>query len=156
MTPADLDQARRVAGAVEDPELPPLTIAELGVLRGVAADASGRVVARITPTYSGCPANAVIALAVAEALREAGFEDAEVETEWAPAWSTDDITDAGRRRLAAMGIAPPPAPGSDAAPTCPRCGAADVEMLSAFGATACKALWRCRGCAEPFEAFKAL
>ncbi len=151
VTATDIARARVIAGAVEDPELPPLTIAELGVLRDVAAGPAGGVVARITPTYSGCPANAVIALAVEAALRDAGF-DASVETEWAPPWSSRDITAAGRARLAEMGIAPPP--DGDAAPVCPRCGGARTAEISRFGATACKSLWRCADCLEPFEAFK--
>ncbi len=154
VTPGDIARARSVAGAVEDPELPPITIADLGVLRGVEADGT-RLVARITPTYSGCPANAVIALAVDTALREAGFDDIEVRTEWAPAWSTSDISATGRAKLAEMGIAPPVA-DPEAAPNCPRCGAAATTEISRFGATACKSLWRCRACAEPFEAFKTL
>lgn len=154
VTAADIARARSVAGAVEDPELPPITIADLGVLRGVEAEGA-RLVARITPTYSGCPANAVIALAVDAALRDAGFSDVEVRTEWAPAWSTADITSVGRAKLAEMGIAPPAA-DPDAAPLCPRCGAAETTEISRFGATACKSLWRCRACAEPFEAFKTL
>lgn len=159
MTPEDIARAAEIAGRIEDPELPPLTIAELGVLRSVGADSSGRIVARITPTYSGCPANVVIALAIEAALREAGFEDATVKTELAPAWSSTDITASGRRRLADMGIAPPPAhidPGASAQIACPRCGAENTSEISYFGATACKSLWRCNGCREPFEAFKAI
>lgn len=152
---ADIERARAAAAAVEDPELPPITIQDLGVLRGVAVDDAGRIVARITPTYSGCPANAVIALEVETALRHAGFDDVAVETELAPAWSSADITAAGRAKLASMGIAPPPDADVDAL-ACPRCGAATTEMLSPFGATACKSLWRCAACREPFEAFKAL
>lgn len=151
---ADLARARAAAAAVEDPELPPLTIAELGVLRGVALDDAGRVVVRITPTYSGCPANAVIALEVDAALRRAGFEDARVDTELAPAWSTADISAAGLAKLKAMGIAPPST--SDATPACPRCDSGRTVKISPFGATACKSLWRCDACKEPFEAFKAI
>jgi len=154
VTAADLARARDAAGRVEDPELPPLTIAELGILRGVEADGAGRVVARITPTYSGCPANLTIALAVEAALRDAGFEGAVVETELAPAWSTADITASGLAHLAGMGIAPPQA--GDAPVACPRCGSERTEEVSHFGATACKSLWRCRACLEPFEAFKTI
>ena len=152
VTALDIERARRVAGAVEDPELPPLTIADLGVLRSVSASDSGLRV-RITPTYSGCPANAVIALEVDRALRDAGLK-ATVETEWAPAWSSADISEEGAAKLKAMGIAPPRADG--AAPDCPRCASARTEEISHFGATACKSLWRCLACREPFEAFKTI
>lgn len=157
VTAADIARARDIAGRVEDPELPPVTIAELGVLRGIEADASnGGLLARITPTYSGCPANLVIALAVESALLDAGFAPVRVETELAPPWSSDDVTEGGRAKLKAMGIAPPASPGASETPVCPRCDAADVAEISRFGATACKALWRCNACLEPFEAFKRL
>lgn len=155
VTAADIARAARTAAAVEDPELPPLTIGELGMLRGVAADEAGRIVARVTPTYSGCPASLVIALAVEVALRDAGFADVRVETELAPAWSAADIGPAGRARLREMGIAPPPAHADDPI-CCPRCGSRQTTEISAFGSTACKALWRCEACREPFEAFKPL
>lgn len=154
MTGDGVAAARAIAAAVEDPELPPLTIADLGILRDVRRDSAGLLVVSITPTYSGCPANAVIALEVEAALRAAGHLDARVVTEWAPAWSTADITPAGAARLAALGIAPPSPDG--APPACPRCGDRRTTELSRFGATACKALWRCDACREPFEAFKTL
>jgi len=157
VTAADIARARKVAGQVEDPELPPITIADLGVLRGIESDGStDGLIAHITPTYSGCPANLVIALAVESALREAGFARVRVETDLAPPWSSDDVTEAGRIKLKAMGIAPPAAPGASETPVCPRCDAANVAEISRFGATACKALWRCNACLEPFEAFKRL
>lgn len=151
---AALDIARAAASAVEDPELPPLTIADLGVLRGVEADAAGQITIRITPTYSGCPAMTVIQMEIEVALDKAGIADARVETELAPAWSSADISAEGRAKLAEMGIAPPP--DSGAAVKCPRCESQATEELSRFGATACKSLWRCTACLEPFEAFKRL
>ena len=146
--------ARAAVSAVSDPELPPLTIAELGVLRGVEADEDGQVTVRITPTYSGCPAMTVIQMEIETALDKAGIQNARVQTELAPAWSSADISAEGRAKLSAMGIAPPPDAGASI--TCPRCGSSATEELSRFGATACKSLWRCTSCLEPFEAFKAL
>jgi ring-1,2-phenylacetyl-CoA epoxidase subunit PaaD len=158
--------ARDAVAAVVDPEIRAITIEELGVLRDVSVDAAtGRVVVTITPTYSGCPAMDVIHADILRALRAAGHPDAEVRIELHPAWSTDDISPAGRAKLAAAGIAPPgPAPrrGLPARVSlaltvrCPRCGSPETEEISPFGSTACKALWRCRACAEPFDHFKAL
>jgi ring-1,2-phenylacetyl-CoA epoxidase subunit PaaD len=147
----DLARARAVAEAVEDPELPPVTIADLGILRDVALRADGRVEVAITPTYSGCPAMGVIAIELELALARAGFEGAVVRQVLAPAWTTDWVTPEGHRKLAEAGIAPP---RGDGGVVCPRCGSGETETISAFGATACKALWRCRACREPFEAFK--
>jgi ring-1,2-phenylacetyl-CoA epoxidase subunit PaaD len=149
-----------VVAAVHDPELRAVTIEELGILRDVREEA-GRVVVTITPTYSGCPAMDVIRADVAAALRSAGHPDAEVVTVLSPPWSTDDITDAGRAKLAAAGISPPgPATPRGSVPLrlsvrCPLCGSPDTEEISRFGSTACKALWRCRACAEPFDHVKA-
>ena len=154
-----LERVRAAAAAVADPELPPLTIEDLGILRGVRLDGDA-VEVSITPTYSGCPAMREITAAVEAAARAAGADRVRVRLVLSPAWGTDALTDAGRRKLAAMGIAPPdPAGGTEALfgarPTpCPRCGSADTERLSEFGATACKALHRCRACREPFEAFR--
>jgi ring-1,2-phenylacetyl-CoA epoxidase subunit PaaD len=157
----DLDRAREVAGAVLDPEVPVLTIADLGVLRDVTIDDGGAVEVTITPTYSGCPAMDTIRSDVEHALREAGFDGVRVRTVLAPAWTTDWMTDAGRRALAGYGIAPPgrrPAGPAVLSLTvrCPRCGSPRTQELSRFGSTACKALWRCRDCAEPFDHFKTL
>ena len=153
-------RAREAVSAVVDPEIPVLTIADLGVLRDVT-ERDGAVEVTITPTYSGCPAMSVIALEVELALARAGIEGARVRTVLAPAWTTDWLTAEGRRKLAGFGIAPPEATGSrralfgaPAALSCPRCGSTDTEQISAFGSTACKALWRCRACREPFDAFK--
>ena len=156
-----LERARAVAGAVLDPEVPVLTIADLGVLRGVTIDDAGAVEVTITPTYSGCPAMDAIRSDVAAALREAGFDAVRVRTVLAPAWTTDWITDAGRRALQEYGIAPPgrrPARPVRLALSvrCPRCGSPNTRELSRFASTACKSLWQCRDCAEPFDHFKTL
>jgi ring-1,2-phenylacetyl-CoA epoxidase subunit PaaD len=144
-----------------DPEIPVLTIAELGVLRDIEVR-DGQLQVFITPTYSGCPAMQLIALNLESALEEAGFGLANIITVLSPAWTTDWLTDEGRAKLKAYGIAPP-APGSGrqalfGADTveCPRCGSTDTQRISEFGSTACKALWRCRACAEPFDYFKCL
>jgi ring-1,2-phenylacetyl-CoA epoxidase subunit PaaD len=158
--------AREVAARVTDPELPMLTLEDLGVLRDVA-ERGGGVVVTVTPTYSGCPALDTIRGDLVRALGEAGYPQVEVRTELHPPWSTDRITERGRRRLAEAGIAPPgPARAHTGGPVplelgatrrrvpCPQCASADTELLSAFSATACKALYRCRACREPFEHFK--
>jgi ring-1,2-phenylacetyl-CoA epoxidase subunit PaaD len=156
---ARLARARAIASAVTDPELPALTIADLGMLREVALR-DGEVEVTITPTYSGCPAISLIAAEIESALARGGFAGARVRTALAPAWTTEWITEAGRRKLAAWGIAPPPRAGScrplfsEDRPVCPRCGSPRTERLSAFGATACRALHRCLDCREPFDAFK--
>jgi ring-1,2-phenylacetyl-CoA epoxidase subunit PaaD len=147
-----------VAASIVDPEIRVVTIEELGILRGVDED-GGQVVVTITPTYSGCPAMDVIRADLTRALGRAGYADAEVRTVLRPPWTTDMITESGRAKLAAAGIAPP-APGGPVAVrlsvACPRCGSPDTQELSRFGSTACKALWRCRACGEPFDHVKAL
>ncbi|MFC4108913.1 1,2-phenylacetyl-CoA epoxidase subunit PaaD [Micromonospora zhanjiangensis] len=155
--------ARDAVAAVVDPEIRVVTIEDLGILRGVAADpATGRITVTITPTYSGCPAMDVIRADIRAALAAAGHPDAEVRTVFAPAWSTDWISAAGRAKLAEAGIAPPgPATRTGPVPLtlgvrCPRCGSVDTEQLSRFGSTACKALWRCRTCRDPFDQVKPL
>ncbi|MFJ8938913.1 1,2-phenylacetyl-CoA epoxidase subunit PaaD [Streptomyces sp. NPDC102365] len=163
----DVQHAWHVAEQVPDPELPMLTLADLGVLRGVEVAADGTVVARLTPTYSGCPAMAEMRADVAARLRGAGYARVEIRTVLDPPWTSDWITPEGRRKLTEHGIAPPAAAPRRAAgpvplvltPTrrtvaCPRCGAADTEETSRFSATACKALHRCRACREPFEYVK--
>jgi len=146
-----LARARAAVAAVPDPEIPTLTIEDLGILRGVTLEGD-TIVATITPTYSGCPATQPIARDVTDALAGAGILDARVRTVLAPAWSTDWITETGRRKLIEAGIAPPER--SRSRPPCPLCGSAETEPLSAFGSTPCKALHRCLACKEPFEAFK--
>ena len=158
-----------VAARVTDPELPMVSLADLGVLRDVRIEDDGTVVVEITPTYTGCPAMGVMRADLVLALHRAGFRDVDVRTVLSPAWSTDWISDDGRRKLAEAGIAPPGrAPARAAGPVplqlgptrrtadCPLCGSSDTEELSEFGATACKALRRCRGCREPFEHVKAI
>lgn len=163
-------RARRAAAAVVDPELRVVTIDELGILRDVTQDpATGRIVVTITPTYTGCPAMDVIRDEIRAALTAAGCPAAEIRTVFAPAWTTDWISEEGRGKLLAAGIAPPQpaAPGARAgampgpvpvslAVRCPICGSPETEQVSRFGSTACKALWRCRACREPFEHLKAL
>jgi ring-1,2-phenylacetyl-CoA epoxidase subunit PaaD len=168
------EEARRVAGEVRDPEMPMLTLADLGVLRDVAVEhrpggaAGDRVVVTLTPTYSGCPALATMRDDVVHRLCGAGAGEVEVRVALAPAWSTDWITERGRAALREAGVsAPGPARGGSTggpvpltllpvrrAVRCPRCEAADVETTSEFGPTACTALYRCRACREPFEHVK--
>ena len=157
--------AAAVAATVTDPELPMLTLADLGVLRSVSEE-DGRVVVAITPTYTGCPAMDTMRDDLEHALVSAGYADVEIRTQLSPAWSSDWISAEGREKLASAGIAPPgaaprrsgPFPLTLSAPMsavrCPLCGSADTEEQSRFGATACKALRRCRTCAEPFEHVK--
>jgi ring-1,2-phenylacetyl-CoA epoxidase subunit PaaD len=151
---------RDVVAAVVDPELRVVTIDELGILRDVTEQAD-RVTVTITPTYTGCPAMDVIRSDIQRALARAGHPRSEVVTVLAPAWTTDWISPAGRAKLAAAGIAPPgPAAGRPVALSlavrCTLCGSPDTTQISRFGSTACKALWRCRACGEPFDAMKAL
>ena len=145
--------------SVVDPEIPVLTIADLGVLRHVAV-AGDRVEVAITPTYSGCPAMNMIALEIELALAREGFPNARVRTVLSPAWTTDWMSEEGRRKLKDYGIAPPEPKSSRRAlfgeqqVMCPQCGSEDTEVLSEFGSTSCKALWRCKSCREPFDYFK--
>ncbi|WP_459969316.1 1,2-phenylacetyl-CoA epoxidase subunit PaaD [Nocardioides pyridinolyticus] len=157
--------AYAVAAAVTDPELPMLTLADLGVLRAVDEEGD-RVVVTITPTYSGCPAMATMRDDLVHALTDEGFGDVEVRIALSPPWTTDWITERGRAALAAHGIsAPGPAPRRDGpvaltlAPTrrsiaCPRCASGATELVSEFAATACKAMYRCTACLEPFDHVK--
>jgi len=161
-TLSDVDLRQRaweIAARVVDPEIPVLTIADLGVLREVAVH-DGRVEVAITPTYSGCPAMNMIALEIELALEREGFCHPNIRTVLSPAWTTDWISEDGRRKLREYGIAPPLAANSRRAlfgvqqVACPRCGSENTERLSEFGSTACKALWRCKSCREPFDYFK--
>ena len=155
LTDSELRQrAWDAAATVGDPEIPVLSIADLGVLREVSVK-DGRVEVAITPTYSGCPAMTMITLEIELALERVGIPDADVRTVLAPAWTTDWMSEEGRQKLKAYGIAPPlPASGRRALfgaqqVACPRCGSVDTEVLSEFGS-----LWRCKSCREPFDYFK--
>ncbi|MGW7254652.1 1,2-phenylacetyl-CoA epoxidase subunit PaaD [Streptomyces sp. NPDC054834] len=172
----------RLAGSVPDPELPVLTLQELGVVRAVRVRGTDAVDVELTPTYTGCPAIEAMSLDIERVLREHGMRKVTVRTVLTPAWSTDDISDEGRRKLREFGIAPPRV-RRDAGPValelgptrtrtgrpdatgvthatdpvrCPNCGSADTELLSRFSSTACKALRRCLACREPFDHFKEL
>ncbi len=159
-------QAWGVLQGVLDPEVPAVSVVELGIVRDVV-DHGGEIEVVVTPTYSGCPATEAIEASIREALQGAGFAPVRMTLQRAPAWTTDWITPEGRDKLRAYGIAPPgPVDASQGAPirlvrrtaestvACPRCGSPNTERLSAFGATACKALYRCISCREPFEHFK--
>jgi ring-1,2-phenylacetyl-CoA epoxidase subunit PaaD len=160
-----LAAARRIAASVPDPELPMLTLADLGILRDVSVTGE-RVTVSLTPTYSGCPALAEMRRDVAARLTAAGFADVEVRTVLSPPWSSDLISADGRRKLAEAGVAPPrytpdtdgPVPltlfASVSPVACPQCGSADTVVTAAFSGTACKDLRRCRACGEPFEHVK--
>ncbi|WP_428545245.1 1,2-phenylacetyl-CoA epoxidase subunit PaaD [Profundibacter sp.] len=150
-----------VAAAVPDPELPCVTVAELGILREVVMEGDVAV-ARVSPTYSGCPAVQFIEEAIADALRDAGFKP-RIERVISPPWTTDWISDEGCEKLRAFGIAPPQKASNskralfgETVVTCPRCGATDTERLSEFGSTPCKAHYRCKTCQEPFDYFKCI
>jgi ring-1,2-phenylacetyl-CoA epoxidase subunit PaaD len=158
--------AYEAAAGTPDPELPMLTVADLGILRAVDATTEG-VVVTITPTYSGCPAMREISADIRGRLERAGYRGVEVRMQLAPAWTSDWISEEGRRKLAGAGIAPPPAAprhhgpipltlGRPAASACPRCGSSQTRRTAEFSATACKSLHRCQECGEPFEAVKPL
>ena len=158
-------RARQTAESVVDPELPMLTLADLGVLRSVELD-DDRAVVTITPTYTGCPALVTMKADLRLALAAAGFPDAEIRTTLSPAWTTDWITEEGRRALHEHGIAPPSPVGARTVtlqllerppdPACPRCGSTDTRVVSPFGASACTSQHACRTCAEPFDKVKEL
>lgn len=159
------EHAWAVLETVLDPEVPALSLCDLGIVRDVVDDGAGLTVV-LTPTYSGCPATEVISQSVVDALTDAGFSPVAIEMRRAPAWTTDWITEDGRRKLREYGIAPPgPVDAGQGAPirlvgrrsaaiACPRCNSLMTERLSAFGSTACKSLYRCVSCREPFEHFK--
>ena len=156
---ASIDEATVLAvlADVPDPEIPVVSVVDLGIVRGVRSDPPAVL---ITPTYSGCPATLAIEVSIRAALDAAGYANLPIRTVLSPAWTTDWISDEGRARLRAYGIAPPPA-GSAAHSLrrsgdveCPRCGSADTREISRFGSTPCKAQWQCRTCLEPFDRFK--
>jgi ring-1,2-phenylacetyl-CoA epoxidase subunit PaaD len=153
------ERAWAAAAEVVDPEIPVLSIADLGVLRDVRVTGD-TVEMVITPTYSGCPAMRMVEVEIEAALRAAGIDKLRITTVLSPAWTTDWLSDEGRRKLAEYGIAPPHGAVSRRAlfaadaVACPRCGSGRTERLAEFGSTSCKALYRCRACAEPFDYFK--
>lgn len=142
------DAIWEVLERVPDPEIPVVSVVDLGIVRDVSPE---RVL--LTPTYTGCPATLVIETMVRTALDQAGFADLVIETTLAPPWTTDWITESGKAKLRAYGIAPPTPAGTRAA-ACPQCGSTATEEISRFGSTPCKAQWRCRDCLEPFDLFK--
>jgi ring-1,2-phenylacetyl-CoA epoxidase subunit PaaD len=152
---------RELLEDVRDPEIPVLTLADLGVLRDVAVE-GGCVTVTLTPTYSGCPAMHTMEQDVRRVLAEAGYRDVVVKTRLAPAWTTDWLTPAAHAKLRSVGIAPPAHVTTDKRALlgqdvpCPRCASRRTEKVSEFGSTACKALYRCRDCLEPFDYFKCL
>jgi ring-1,2-phenylacetyl-CoA epoxidase subunit PaaD len=158
-------RAWEILESVPDPEIPVVSVVDLGIIRDVEESADGRsVTVTVTPTYSGCPATEVIMRDVRTAL-ESSYDAVEVRTQLSPAWTTDWLSDKGREKLHGFGIAPPAgramlpmvdsAPGNWGTPvSCPRCGSHDVEEIAAFGSTPCKALWRCVDCREPFDYMK--
>jgi ring-1,2-phenylacetyl-CoA epoxidase subunit PaaD len=155
--------AWEIAASVPDPEVPVVTIEDLGILRSVDVDATGAVRVAITPTYSGCPAMDTIRADLLTGFAQAGYDDVRVDFVLAPAWTTDWMTDEGKRKLEEFGIAPPSARRGSAdgvvplmlSVRCPQCGSPDTRELSRFGSTACKSLWACNACREPFDHFKA-
>jgi ring-1,2-phenylacetyl-CoA epoxidase subunit PaaD len=153
----------RALERVPDPEIPVLSIVDLGIVRGVQVGRTGEIEVRITPTYSGCPATEVIRASVRQALDRAGFPAAILREELSPAWTSDWITESGREKLRQFGIAPPQRPVTNArllfggSPVaCPRCGSTATERVSEFGSTPCKAHYRCTACLEPFDYFKCI
>ena len=140
------DAIMKVLAEVPDPEIPAVSVLDLGIVRGIEG---GKVI--ITPTYSGCPATQFIEESIREALDGAGYRSVGIETRLAPAWTTDWISEAGKEKLRAYGIAPPDVAKTA---TCPQCGSTDTEGVSRFGSTPCKSQWRCRTCLEPFDRFK--
>jgi ring-1,2-phenylacetyl-CoA epoxidase subunit PaaD len=156
-------QVTQLLAQVPDPEIPVLSIIDLGIVREVRQQADGRIRVAITPTYSGCPATEVIRRLVRAALDAGGYADAILEEVLSPPWTSDWLTPAGREKLRAFGIAPPQASVASprqltgpAAVSCPRCGSRDTLRVSEFGSTPCKAHYRCRACHEPFDYFKCL
>ncbi|MDQ2089332.1 1,2-phenylacetyl-CoA epoxidase subunit PaaD [Marimonas arenosa] len=147
------DQVWAWLSALPDPEIPVISLVELGVIRGVAWEDDTCVVT-VTPTYSGCPATSMIERDIEAELKTKGIEKVELRRQLAPAWTTDWMTDEARAKLEAYGIAPPEPAGGPK--RCPRCGSEKLEKISQFGSTPCKAQWRCIDCLEPFEYFKCI
>ena len=160
-TTVSRDDVLRWLGQIPDPEIPVLTLTDLGIIRDVAID--DEITVSMTPTYSGCPATEVIEQSVVDTLAEHGFESVVIKRVLSPAWTTDWITESGREKLRAYGIAPPEGSASkrelmfgERKIPCPRCNSEDTTVVSEFGSTACKASYKCNACLEPFEYFKCL
>ena len=151
MTQATTDQIWEWLDAVSDPEIPVISVVDLGIVRGVDWDKETLEVS-VTPTYSGCPATSIIALDIETALLNRGIKDVRIKTQISPAWTTDWLSEKGRAKLEDYGIAPPRAAGGP--DRCPRCESQALERISQFGSTPCKAQWRCTDCLEPFDYFK--
>ena len=162
MTGTDISSVREIIAGIPDPEIPVITIDELGILRDVSVDADGTVTVLITPTYSGCPAMMAIEQDIRDALARHGHEKVNVKLVYHPVWTTDWIPDSAKEKLREYGIAPPPHSTNDKsvlslhpkAVPCPRCGSVRTTMVSPFGSTACKSLYKCEDCLEPFDHFK--
>lgn len=162
MVSNDIQEIRRIISEIPDPEIPVITIDELGILRDVQLEADGSITVKITPTYSGCPAMMAIETDIKSSLKEHGYDRVNVELVFSPVWTTDWIPDAAKEKLRKYGIAPPPKSSSDKSllslhpktVLCPRCGSSNTALISQFGSTACKALYRCESCLEPFDHFK--
>ncbi|MEK9978539.1 MAG: 1,2-phenylacetyl-CoA epoxidase subunit PaaD [Paracoccaceae bacterium] len=152
-SPVTKDQIWDWLDAVPDPEIPVISVVDLGVVRDVSVSEEG-VEVTITPTYTGCPAMSVIAFDIETALAQKGIEKITLKTQIAPAWTTDWLSKKGRARLEDYGIAPPQVAGGPE--RCPQCKSTNVERISQFGSTPCKAQWRCQSCLEPFDYFKCI
>lgn len=157
-----LETVRAIVDTVCDPEIPVLTVADLGIVREIRLEDDGTVNIAITPTYSGCPAMNAIEVNLRAALQEGGFDNVRIRTVLSPAWTTEWMTDAGKQKLRAFGIAPPAEASHDKRALlgekrilqCPHCGSHNTEMIAAFASTSCKAMFRCLDCLEPFDYFK--
>lgn len=163
MAPISKERILELLDHVKDPEIPAINVLELGVVRHVEVEADGKAIVTITPTYTGCPAMDVMAADIRKELLEAGVPAVEVKMSLSPAWTTDWITDMGKAKLKTYGIAPPERTadiralkGGKPLVECPQCGSKNTVMISPFGSTACKALWKCNDCLEPFDQFKCL
>ena len=162
MMQANTDTIWKILEEVCDPEIPVLSVVDLGVVRAVNTEADGTLEVVITPTYSGCPAMNTIAINIKATLQEKGFDPIKITTVLSPAWTTDWLSEAGRAKLKAYGIAPPLQNSVDKTALfqedrkveCPQCGSNNTKMISQFGSTACKSMYKCKDCLEPFDYFK--